>query len=366
MINQELLKKYSDLITSDNSHPDDITHHIKKDGAKVFHENIEFEHEKIPANAYINSLKSKGFDEIYFKNCIFDSDINIANEYSCIFLKDCLCKGKFYINNQYSNYNTTMHINTVNIQDTKFEHNFKLHNSKVQNFTLKDTDFEKNADFFKTHFEVSQDILFHTINFRGLALFGEVVFGKYVEFKYVTFAGYSHFRSAAFKEGLNLEYANIEKEMNFFDIKELDKKPSQAKTSQETYRIVKYHLQKVGNIIDSNRYHSLELKKKNQQVCEICIIKSFPDCIVLTIHKLSSNYSTNWIQALFLIVVVGVVTDYTLNCTIWDENILRYMSILSYKEELYNYNYLAFFLNKIALGYLYYQFMMAVRKDTRR
>lgn len=366
MLNYELLKKYSEFVDGSKSHPDDKNEYIKESGTKIFHENVEFDDEKIPADVYINSLKEKGYTEIHFTNCQFNSNVNIIHEYSTVSLSNCICRGKFYINNQYAGFSKTMHINAIAIHDTKFEQNFKLHNAKVQHFTLKDTDFEKNADFFKTHFEVTQDILFHTINFRALALFGEVVFDKYVEFKYVTFAGYSHFRSATFKEGLNLEYANIEKEMNFFDIKELDKKPSQTKTSQETYRIIKYHLQKVGNIIDSNRYHSLELKKKNEQVCEKCTIRTFPDCIVLTVHKLSSNYSTSWILALVWIVIVGIVTNYALNCSVWDENLFKYMSILSYKEDLYNCSYLAFFSNKIALGYLYYQFVMAIRKDTRR
>lgn len=59
-----------------------------------------------------------------------------------------------------------------------------------------------------------------------MALFGDTKFKQLLQFKYVTFKGYSHFRSAVFYQGFDLEYANIEKEMNFFNIKELDSKNS--------------------------------------------------------------------------------------------------------------------------------------------
>jgi hypothetical protein len=367
MINQELLEKYTDMINGNNSNAVYISNHIKKDGTKISHENIELDDEKIPADTYINRLKETNYTEIHFVNCQFNSDINIFQEYSSIILKNCTCKGKFYINNQYSNQNQIMNIDTINIQDTKFEQNSKLHNTKVKNFTFKDTDFEKNADFFKTHFEVTQDILFHIINFRALALFGELVFDRYVEFKYVTFAGYSHFRSATFKKGLNLEYANIEKEMNFFDIKELYKKLSQTKTSQETYRIVKHHLQKVGNIIYSNKYHALELQKKKGQVCSYGDKenRSLLDCIVLSIHKVTSDYSTNWFYALVWILAVGLLTSYVVYDGLIVVEFYKYSSLLTSIDDFCGIYWL-FILNKIALGYLYYQFVMAVRKDKRK
>ena len=86
---------------------------------------------------------------------------------------------------------------------------------ELHNLTLQDVDFERNADFFKTRFLTSSLIVFHAVNFRALALFGDTVFKEHLLFEYVTFEGYTHFRKAQFKKGLNLEYANIEKEMNF-------------------------------------------------------------------------------------------------------------------------------------------------------
>ena len=209
-------------------------------------------------------------------------------------------------------------------------------------------------------------LLFKGINFYELALFGEATFDKYLQFKYVTFRGYTHFRATTFNDGLDLEYANIEKEMNFFGITNLDSKQSEEKTSQETYRIVKYQLEKVGNIIDANKYAALELNKKRMSSCQDCHgFYSFLDCIVLSIHKLSSNFSKNWILSLFWIFVVGLIFNFCLTNEFFSMNFFKYISLLTSKEDFCS-NYLLFVLNKVILGYLYYQFVTAIRKDTRK
>ena len=155
--------------------------------------------------------------------------------------------------------------------------------------------------------------------------------------------------------------------MNFFGIKELDEETSIENTNQETYRIVKYQLQKVGNIIDSNKYHALELEKKRKKVCDkSCKDKKFlADCIVLNIHKISSNYSTNWLFALGWIFVVGLIFNLYITNELLSMNIFKYISLLTNKEDFCS-NYLLFILNKVMLGYLYYQFLTAIRKDTRK
>ncbi len=168
-------------------------------------------------------------------------------------------------------------------------------------------------------------------------------------------------------KGLNLEYANIEKEMNFFGIKELDETTSIENTNQETYRIVKYQLQKVGNIIDSNKYHSLELQKKKVKVCENSCKnwKLLADCLVLNIHKISSNYSTSWILALFWIIIVGISTSGFIKKSVFFDEFYKYSSLFTSLDDFCGIYWL-FMLNKIILGYLYYQFVSAVRKDTRK
>lgn len=161
--------------------------------------------------------------------------------------------------------------------------------------------------------------------------------------------------------------------MNFFGIKKLDSKQAKEKTSQETYRIVKYQLEKVGNIIDANKYAALELSKKRINSCQDCHgFYSFLDCIVLTAHKISSDYSRNWTFSLFWIVFVSILTNYFLGKDIHNLNsIFQYMSILNNLEQFKatctnEINYFILLFNKISLGYLYYQFLTSIRKNTRK
>ena len=182
--------------------------------------------------------------------------------------------GKFYINKQYGNNKKEIKIGELKICDSKFKENFKLHNARVNIFSVEDTDFEKHADFFKSTFMsgvfpegkdenvAENDICFKAINFRGLALFGDTKFERKLIFKYVTFESYSHFRRARLEKGLDLDYSNIQNEMNFFDVQHLDTKEAKNNTSQETYRIIKNNFEKIGNKIEANKYLALELEQK--------------------------------------------------------------------------------------------------------
>ncbi|MCT7464726.1 hypothetical protein N5S72_09720 [Aliarcobacter cryaerophilus] len=314
---------------------------------------------------------------IKFLNCKFNCEFYFYENLKYLSFENCEFEKKCYINNQYNKNTDSIDINKVVINKTTFKENFKLHHCVIEKFHIEDTDFIKNADFYKSHFKNGIDdnnkILFKAINFHELALFGEAIFDKYLQFKYVTFKGYTHFRATEFNDGLDLEYANIEKEMNFFGINNLDTKESKDKTSQETYRIVKYQLEKVGNIIDANKYAALELSKKRISSCKDCnSFYSLLDCIVISSHKLSSDYSRNWIWTLFWIIFVSILTNYFLSREINNLNsIFQFMSILNNFEQFKTIctneiNYFILLFNKISLGYLYYQFLTSIRKNTRK
>lgn len=306
---------------------------------------------------------------IKFISCKFNNDFIIRNNLTSLKFNNCIFEKRCYINNQYEKNTMQIHINNIEIKKTIFNENFKLHNTLIDYFYMVDTDFIKNADFYKSKFTngFENKILFNAINFHELALFGEAIFKKFLQFKYVTFKGYTHFRSTTFENGLDLEYANIEKEMNFFNIKELDKLKSIKSTSQETYRIVKYQLQKVGNIIEANRYHALELNQRKNNAWKS---KSILDWSVLFTNNITSEYSTNWLLVLIWIINIGMATTCLLGKDIYQyNNIMQYISILN-KFDAFKVDsqisYVILMFNKVSLGYLYYQLVTAIRKDTKK
>lgn len=341
---------------------------------------LSFEQEAIECSVGTNQLKvfeTKNADEINyskikkfkFVDCKFSTDTFFKIGLESLKFEDCIFEKRCYINNQYNNNSNRIKINRIEIRKTVFNENFKLHRTTIGFFYIEDTDFIKNADFFDSIFEsgTNAQINFNAINFHGLALFGNTQFKQFLQFKYVTFQGYSHFRSATFEQGLDLEYANIEEEMNFFDIRKLDTKESKQKTSQETYRIIKYQLQKVGNIIGSNKYHSLELAKRRESLA----YSSLLDKIVLNFHWAASNHSQNWLLPVGWIFVIGLLTCLSISslgcdcCCYKTEHIFKYMSIVNLDQCLQK-SPIIFFFNKVTLGYLYYQFLTAIRKDTRK
>ena len=333
-----------------------------------------------------NIILSKNF---VFDNCSFNelSFFNIKNQkddlYSISFkssyfnkliIENSKFSGKFYIQSE-----EAKKITFLKIKDSVFNSNFKLHNIEINDIEINNVDFEKNADFFKSKFlQLDKNICFKGINFNGLSLFGECKFSSKVIFEYVTFKGLSHFREAIFINGLNLDKANIEKEMNFFGSIGLE---NSKNISQETYRIIKYNCQKIGNQIEANKYFSLELEKRKDFLKEHWK-SNFFDFLVFQMNWITSKFSRSWFRPLIGIFLVSFFTVLFLHIDnvahlqniifnfseshlnkLFDE-FFKYVSITSF-DELKNKPWL-FVFNKLMLGYLYYQFIIAVRKDTIR
>jgi len=332
-----------------------------------------------------------------------NTNINFLHIYGSTF------HNKFYFNNQndlYTKKNMKAKIGMVSIKESTFNENFKIHKTEIENIDIKGVDFKKNVDFFKSVFingksdkkgTSTTDIVFNGININGLSIFEECDFKQKLILKYVTFSGLAQFREATFNKGFNLDRTNTEKEMNFYAVKGLDTEKSIKETSQETYRIIKYNCQRIGSIIDANRYHTLELQKRKEELGnyvgkdfnkiflydtdEKIYHGSWFDWIIFKINWHSSKFGTSWIRTLILIMLVGIITPITMypkefiflldNVSFIFENkvffltiIFKYMAITNY-EVLKEYP-IIFFFNKVSLGYLYYQFVTAVRKDTRK
>lgn len=262
-------------------------------------------------------------------------------------------------------------IETLEIRNSTFKNNFTVSNIGIHFLTISDTDFEGIFDF--NNVLVKDECNFEEINFKNLALFDECIFNVNVLFKYVIFDSFSHFRGSAFNDGLDLDYSSSKQEMNFYGVKGLEK----SSTSQETYRIIKNQFEKLNNKIEANKYHALELEQHRKDIKKRMFsnfksfLKFLPDGLVSFFHWSSSNHSSSWILPLFWIFVVSCCTNFFLgNNTIdfnfdgWN-NIFKYINILS-KLEDFNNSYLVMTLNKVFLGYLYYQLLTAVRKDTRK
>lgn len=345
-------------------------------------------------------------DELKFIDCTFEN-ITLKHRFDNIVFEDCTIKNKFTIKNYLSlkdqklstgnnivaffrgsihelllygliNFEHKLYINPqskkndelcqidkLSIEACSFLDKFKLHNTIVKEVEILDVNFEKNADFYKTQFQKginTNEIYFNSIVFSGMALFGYTKFFEKIIFEYTTFEKPSNFVKAIFLKGFDLENINSKEEINFYGIEILDK----TTTSQETYRIIKNQFEKLNNKIEANKYHTLEMEQHRKDIWnkDYITFKLLSDGIVSFFHWASSNHSSNWILALFWIFMVSLITSWSLDSVTVD-NVFKYINILS-KIEDFNCSYIAMTLNKVSLGYLYYQFLTAVRKDTRK
>lgn len=301
-------------------------------------------------------------DEIIIENNILDesnkSIIINGGKIKDFKIEKAEIKNHLHINHNSEN---KLEIVNLNISNCIFEKDFSFHNVIIKNIEIKDCDFNSLSEFIESEF--TEKFNFDEITYKGFTLFDDCTFNTKAKFEYIIFEKFTSFRGSKFNKGIDLEYTSSDKEINFYGIEISDKNS----TSQETYRIIKNQFENLNNKIEANKYHALEMElhRKNIWSKEYITFGLLTDGIVSFVHWLSSNHSSNWFLALFWIFVVSLITNINLGYGITVDNIFKYINILS-KIEDFKDSYIAMTLNKVSLGYLYYQFLTAVRKDTRK
>lgn len=296
------------------------------------------------------------FNEASFSNYFLGNEER-SNTIDLFNVSDSTINEELLFDTQFFNYSIIVKsiiIQNSKIKKIKFLHqsnikDLKINNSKIETFEL----FNSSIDSLK----------FKIIKFNGIVSIKDCNFNKQSLFDDVTFEEYVNFSKSKFNGGLNLDNTSMEKNTNFKDIEILNKK----ETSQETYRIIKDSFERIGNKIEANKYHSLELSKFRQNIWDRKQIKVnwILDGVVMFFHWISSNHSTNWLLVLFWIFVVSLFTNIGLSSDITTNNLFKFLNVIS-DAKSFNGSYYIMTLNKISLGYLYYQFIVSIRRNTIR
>lgn len=382
-INQEIVEIVKEIEKINSTYF--VTFIFEKCDVKFWNEDINLDWHIRFKDSNINiNIQDIELDEIYlltknFNNCTFENlsllsnvkTLHIDLNFNDIkLLQFAITKIANNGVNKISIGNTN--IGQATIIDNIFKSDFIIYSSQIDSIEVRDVDFEALAEFRTVVFKNKFD--FEEISYKGLVLFDKCLFNTKAEFKYITFEKFTSFRGSVFNNGLNLDFTSCDNEINFFGISGLDKTESKKHTSQETYRIIKNNFEKIGNKIEANKYHSLELESKRRDLEKNKWV-NMGDYIVFKLHHISSNHSTNWVLALLWIILVGFLTTIFLHLNAAKELFInpfkvfdylcKYIYIGNMDDEL-KHNSLVFLFNKVSLGYLYYQFLTAVRKDTRK
>lgn len=223
---------------------------------------------------YITFKGCKFLDDSTFSEYFFKKEIKFIN---CIFEKN------------------------VNFSSMKFENKFKFINCRV----LGESNFEKTkfnslVGFEKTKFYKTN---FINVKFYKIVRFMETEFNENIDFRHTYFYEKVIFNEMIIKQKINLEKAIFFKSSNFYNLKF----ENNCVSNRETARIIKDSFELQNNIIEGNKFYSLEMKEREQELeKDKKNGKNLFEWLIFKIHGISSNHSQDWTVALFWIITIGL------------------------------------------------------------
>ncbi|MDX4065499.1 hypothetical protein Q6A91_05625 [Aliarcobacter skirrowii] len=324
-------------------------------------------------------------------------------------------EGELYITNvKFDNiYITDCNIPSLKIQMSLIE-NLNIFGNKENERFIRNINIagSKISNFFKF-----QDLELETLYLNDTSIKNTILKNLLIKNQFnlenTTFETRLDFYNVEYKNTINLESAKIPDETNFEEFKfDIDLKTISRKTARQ----IKHSFEKIGNKIDANKFHSIELNARENELKKNFYInlENLLSFLVFFFHGLTSRHSRDFLLPLLWIISVSMYTyiGFTIEkifgfnilfiflffhiilflIVFWinykylvaitsiciailffrfmgldfsSENILKFTNILNQKifEEKFS---LVLFVNKILLGYLYYQFITAVRKDTSK
>ncbi|MFW0693699.1 pentapeptide repeat-containing protein [Aliarcobacter butzleri] len=246
--------------------------------------------------------KCKGIklNSLRFHNCIIKEDFYLANSsnsyYENLIFLNCTFEREFDL---YLDFN--LKINKIQLFSCNFESEFKINVAKIKWLEIQNTIFSGNVDLGSNIIEIFD---LKSSNFTKNCNFYNTSFVKYNDFRFTTFNQSVNFSKAKFN---NIDFGdtNFLSFVDFSEIKNIENEQIECEKieNRKTARILKSKLDESNNIIESNYFYSIEMKKREKELEEdIREGKNFFEWLVFKIHGLSSNHSQDWLLALFWII----------------------------------------------------------------
>lgn len=118
-------------------------------------------------------------------------------------------------------------------------------------------------------------------------------------FRYATFLNFVNFRSSRFCFGLDIRDINAKEPPNFLGIQiEGDN------TNRESFRIIKYSFDSVGNYVEANKFYAREMKAYERELADG---KEYSERFVFAINRWISNYGQDYVWPLKLLIYLTIV-----------------------------------------------------------
>ena len=277
---------------------------------------IDFENTRFN---YISDFEYAKFNsDVDFNNALFENDANFTNAH--------------FNNNVY--FNDAIFEKNVNFNNAKFECEIDLDNASLNyqnNTNDRETDFENTTFIGKASFQETvfcNNITFAKSYFYKETNFNKSVFKSDVILEKTSFFSQFNFSEVDFRENAYLNAENMS--FNKIDIKgtyltdplllgltgyENEQRIPLNKNhfaNKESARLIKAHFEKQNNITEANKYFVIEqekyieeLKNNENRTDDNRVRKLIP----LYFNKIVSHFGTDWIRAILILLLWGIIAD---------------------------------------------------------
>ncbi len=319
----------------------------------IFQE-ISFENSIFEKDSYFN--KTHFQDKTNFLNAKFQQ---YANFNKCLFdgITTSFTKCLFYcpmFNS--SNFQGEVSFRGIICEDYSSFDNI-VFSSKVE---FNQSKFKNGVSFENTQFESAY---FFNTNFNKVLSFKNATSNKIISFEHMS-CGMLDMKNSNFSI---VNFLNI-KGKDYFTLKKIHL------SNKETARIIKSHLESQHNIIESNKFFVFEQEKYYD---ELTWFNNFGNKFVVGLNKLISNHQTSWLKVLSWIVIFALFIYYLhegipqtkeawFNLPHIAIEFLDPLKMFKGDDKIYKDKEFWGFLTRIFTLYLFYQFIVAFRQNTRR
>jgi len=284
----------------------------------------------------------------------------------------------------------------IHKSDLSFNFNYCIFNAEVylsgikikQKINFEHTVFKKSVNFKYSTFY--KDAIFSDIYFKENTYFSASAFIYMVDFQNSKCEKIFDFSDVAFSL-LNLDKSYFP-HASYLRLSGWDKNThediarerlaSKHFQTKETARIIKAHFEKQNNITESNIYYPIEMEMYRDEIAYVDInsLLNFflnKNYFVTTVSKYVSNFGTNWVKVLGWIILFSITIliihdgfpsnkETLLNMPNRAMELINPLNVFKKDYNLYDGHEFLAMIVRIITVYLFWQFTMAFRQNTRR
>jgi len=223
----------------------------------------------------------------------------------CRFIKGILFSKTFENHLEFNNCNFCL--NSIDLSNRIFKSSLHFKDCRnIGKIDLYNSTIQGSASFKGSNIN---EVNFARTDFNNVAVFNDAIFQNNVDFKYTSFEKRVYFQNIMIQGELNLSSTIFKDEVNFLGIKNNDvgqELGTKNIANRETARIIKHSFEKLDNIIEANKFYTLEMQKREEELSKTKE-KNWLDLIVFKFHKISSNHSQDWLLALFWMLNISIL-----------------------------------------------------------